>query len=72
MKTEFELGFCNESDYLLLLWGKKSQINTTVTDFKGTISDFYNLYNKNSTFISPVYTFPCGKHKCLHAKSRYK
>ena len=38
--------------------GKESQINTTVNDYKGTISNVYNLYKNNSTFISPIYTFP--------------
>ena len=26
---------------------------------KGTIPEGYNLYNINSTFISPIYTFFC-------------
>ena len=26
--------------------------------FEGTISNGYNFYNINSTFISPIYTFP--------------
>ena len=37
---------------------KSLQINTTVNDFKGTIPNIYNLYNNNSTFFSPLYTFP--------------
>ena len=37
--------------------GKESQINTTVPDFKGTISDGYNLCNNISTSVSPIYTF---------------
>ena len=56
---EFELYFCNESDYLLWLWGKRvSKINTTVNDFQGTISNHYNIYNHSNTLISPIYTFP--------------
>ena len=37
---------------------KSHQQNTTVNDFEDTISNGYNLYNKNSTFISPMYAFP--------------
>ena len=61
MKTEFELFFCNESDYLFLLWGEKSQNNkiyTTVNDFESTISIGNNKDKNNSTLISPIYTFP--------------
>ena len=59
MKTQFELNFCNGSDYLLLILRVKSlPINTTVNDFEGTISNGYIFHNNNSTFISPNYTFP--------------
>ena len=37
---------------------ESSKMNTTVNDSEGTISNGYNLYNNNSTFISLTYTFP--------------
>ena len=33
------------------------QIKRTANDFKGTISNGCNLFNNNSTFFSPIYTF---------------
>ena len=38
--------------------GKESQEIRKVNDIKGTTPETYNLYNNNSTFISPIYTFP--------------
>ena len=72
MKSEL-IFIYNKNVDLLYYEEKGFQQKQTDNDVKfSTITKGCKLYNINSTFVSPIYTFFAGKHNCLHANSRYK
>ena len=50
---------------------KSLQLNTTVNDFEGTISNGYNIIKTVLLFLLFI-PFLGGKDNCLHAKLKYK
>ena len=59
MKTEFDLYLWLTVMISLIMREKSFNKYKQSEDFmNNTIPKGYNLYNINSTFISPIYTFP--------------
>ena len=58
-RLNWSFTFHNRSVDLLLLWGKSFNEDKTVNGFNKWVQyqKATNLYNNNSTFISPIYTF---------------
>ena len=65
VKTELNFLFYTKSEYLLLLWGKSFNQSKQLKFFKknNTVPKATKIYNNNSTFVSPIYTFPWRETK---------